>query len=157
MKTSRRGIDMIIAFEGLELKAYKCPAGIWTIGVGHTGDVGGIPVGHGMAITATEAMGLLREDITRFERYLNAQSFAKILNQGMFDALVSFIFNVGTGAFQTSTMRRKLCLGESPQEVAKEFSRWVYGTVNGKKERLPGLVARRESEKERFLEVNKNL
>lgn len=142
---------MIIAFEGMELKAYKCPAGVWTIGVGHTGSVDGVPIGKGMIISEIQAMALLRQDIRNIEQYLNRQSFAKILTQGMFDALVSFIFNVGTGAFQTSTMRRKLCLNAAPEEIAREFGKWVYGSVGGKKERLAGLVRRREREREMFL------
>ncbi|MBE6304287.1 MAG: lysozyme [Bacteroidales bacterium] len=151
MVISDRGLRMIVAFEGLELNAYKCPSGVWTIGVGHTGEVDGVPIGRGMMITQAEAMALLREDVKRFERYVNRQPFAKVLTQGMFDALVSFIFNVGTGAFQTSTMRRKLCLDAPAEEVAKEFGKWVYGTVDGKKERLPGLMKRREKECEMFL------
>ena len=151
MQISDKGLKSIVAFEGMELNAYKCPAGVWTIGVGHTGTVDGIPISRGMMITEAEAMNLLREDIKRFERYLNRQSFVGRLTQGMFDALVSFIFNVGTGAFDSSTMRKKLCTGAAPEDIAKEFRKWVYGTVNGKKERLPGLVKRRERESELFL------
>ncbi len=151
MRISENGLQSIVAFEGMELNAYRCPAGVWTIGVGHTGFVDGVPIGRGMMITQAEAMRLLREDVERFERYLNRQPFAKRLTQGMFDALVSFIFNVGSGAFQTSTMRRKLCVGAPAEEVAAEFGKWVYGTVNGKKERLSGLVKRRERERVMFL------
>ena len=151
MQISDKALARLVAFEGMELNAYKCPAGVWTIGVGHTGEVDGVPVGKGMLITQTKAMEILREDVKRFERYVNRQSFAKILTQGMFDALVSFIFNVGTGTFQTSTMRKKLCIGASPEDVAMEFKKWVYGTMDGKKERLPGLIKRREMEREMFL------
>ena len=151
MQISDRGLKSIIAYEGLELNAYKCPAGVWTIGVGHTGNVDGVPIGPGMIVSKAQAMELLRKDVARFERYINRQSFAKRLTQGMFDALVSFIFNVGTGAFQTSTMRKKLCIGAQSKDVAQEFGKWVYGTVGGKKERLPGLMKRREKECEMFL------
>ena len=151
MQISDKGLQNIIAYEGLELNAYKCPAGVWTIGVGHTGSVDGVPIGKGMIISEIQAMALLRQDIRNIEQYLNRQSFAKILTQGMFDALVSFIFNVGTGAFQTSTMRRKLCLNAAPEEIAREFGKWVYGSVGGKKERLTGLVRRRECEARMFL------
>lgn len=152
MKTSKRGIDMIIAFEGLELKAYKCPAGVWTIGVGHTGTVHGQPIKRGMEISRELAEWLLEKDLASVESYLANQPFAQRLKQKEFDALVSFIFNVGKGAFETSTMRKKLCIGAPAEEVADEFPKWVYGTINGKKEKLPGLVARRERERERFLE-----
>lgn len=150
MKTSEKGVDMIIAFEGMELNAYKCPAGVWTIGVGHTGEVDGVPVKRGMLITQAQAKSLLREDLSKAERYINRQSFAGRLTQGMFDALVSFIFNIGPGAFQTSTMRKCLCTGDF-EGAAAQFGRWIFGTVNGKKEKLPGLVTRREKERERFL------
>lgn len=153
MQTSERGINMIIAFEGMELNAYKCPAGVWTIGVGHTGDVDGIPVKRGMLITQAQAKELLKKDLAKAEKVINSQPFAERLTQGQFDALASFIFNVGSGAFQTSTMRKKLCLGAAAEEVAAEFRKWVYGTVNGKKEKLAGLVARREKERECFLEL----
>ena len=152
MRTSDKGLQSIVAFEGMELSAYKCPAGVWTIGVGHTGTVDGVPISRGMIITEAEAMNILREDVKRFECYLNRQPFVGRLTQTMFDALVSFIFNVGTVAFQTSTMRKKLCKGAAPKDVAKEFRKWVYGTVNGRKERLAGLVKRRECEARMFLE-----
>ena len=151
MQISEKGLQAIIAFEGMELCAYRCPAGIWTIGVGHTGDVDGVPVSQGMKITEGEAMALLREDVRRFEHYLNKQPFLGRLTQGMFDALVSFIFNVGIASFAASTMRRNLCAGVAREEVAKQFPKWVFGTVNGKKERLAGLVKRREAERQMFL------
>ena len=151
MKVSERGRDMITAFEGLELKAYKCPAGVWTIGVGHTGDVYGQPVKRGMTITREQAEWLLARDLEPIERYLGNQPFAARLKQCQFDALASFIFNVGRGAFETSTMRRKLCLAAADEEVAEEFGRWVFATVKGKKVELAGLVSRREQERARFL------
>lgn len=143
---------MIIAFEGMELKAYKCPAGVWTIGVGHTGTVHGQHVKRGMEISKELAEWLLEKDLASVESYLSNQPFAQRLKQKEFDSLVSFIFNVGKGAFETSTMRKKLCIGAPAEEVAAEFPKWVYGTINGKKEILAGLVARRERERERFLE-----
>ncbi len=154
MQVSERGIDMIVAFEGLEQKAYKCPAGVWTIGVGHTGDVDGVPVGKGMYISQQKAMELLREDLARFEKCMSREPFAKRLQQNQFDALVSFVFNVGAGAFHTSTMRKKLLAGADNGSVAGEFSRWVYGTDDGKRSRLPGLVRRREIEAAMFLEAH---
>lgn len=153
MRTSEIGLQNIIAFEGIELNAYRCPAGVWTIGVGHTSDVDGVNVSRGMKITESEAMALLKEDVKHFEIYLNKQPFIRSLTQGMFDALVSFIFNVGIAAFAASTMRRKLCSNAAREDVAKEFPKWVYGTVNGKKERLAGLVKRREAERQMFLSV----
>ena len=153
MKTSERGLDMIVGFEGIELEAYKCPAGVWTIGVGHTGYVRGKKVTKGMTITKDMAMWLLEQDLANVEFYISNQSFATRLVQRQFDALVSFIFNIGKGAFETSTMRKKLCMGAPDDEVALEFGRWVYGTVDGKKVVLKGLVRRRQMEAERFLGI----
>jgi lysozyme len=75
----------------------------------------------------------------------------KHLTQGQFDALVSFIFNIGIAAFQSSTMRKILSNTNAFEKAAKEFDRWVYSKVNGKKEKLSGLVKRRNTEKELFL------
>lgn len=148
MQTSENGVKAIIAFEGMELNAYLCPAGVWTIGVGHTGDVDGKPIRKGLLITQAKAMELLRSDLANIEKFIDGQPFARKLTQGQFDALVSFVFNVGTAAFRTSTLYRKLC--SCVATAAVEFGRWVYGTVNGKKEKLPGLVARRKHEREMF-------
>ena len=153
MKTSERGIDMIVSFEGIELEAYKCPAGVWTIGVGHTGYVDGKKIAEGMKITCDKAYDLLRGDTKKVEDYLAKQPFTEKLKQRQFDALVSFIFNVGVSAFETSTMRRKLCVGADEASVAAEFGRWVYGTADGKKVVLKGLVRRRQMEAEKFLGV----
>lgn len=148
MQTSENGVKAIIAFEGMELCAYRCPAGVWTIGVGHTGNVDGKPIVKGLQITHGKAMELLRSDLAKIEKFIDEQPFANKLTQGQFDALVSFVFNVGTAAFRTSTLCRKLC--SCAATAAEEFGRWVYGTVNGKKEKLPGLVARRKREREMF-------
>ena len=86
MKTSPKGIALIKEFEGLRLKAYKCPGGVWTIGYGHTAGVKS-----GMVITEAQAEEYLKADLIVFERYLNGLGLA--LNQNQFDALVSFIYN----------------------------------------------------------------
>ena len=151
MQTSKNGINMIIAFEGIELTAYRCPSGIWTIGVGHTGDIDNESIHAGMSITHEKALRILQSDLKRIERYINRQTFAERLTQGQFDALVSFIFNIGTTAFQSSTMRKLLSNKDTFTKAAKEFDRWVYGKVNGQKEKLAGLVKRRNAEKELFM------
>lgn len=91
MKLSSKGLRLIQKFEGLSLKAYKCSAGVWTIGYGHTKDVQ-----EGMIISETEARRLLINDIKRFERYVNQRLKDNKLNQNQFDALVSFAFNLGS-------------------------------------------------------------
>lgn len=144
MKISSKALDIVKHFEGLFLKAYLDPVGIWTIGYGHTG-----PAAHkGNVITEKEAEDLLREDMSESEdavdRYVEPS-----LSQQQFDALVSFTFNIGSGAFSKSTMRKKLNANDF-EGAAAEFPRWNKGTVNGKKVVLPGLTRRRKSERHLF-------
>ena len=139
MKTSAKGLALIKEFEGCELTAYVCPAGVLTIGTGSTGP----HVKPGQTITEAEAEALLLKDLVRFEKAVN--ELVKVpMSQGAYDALVSFTFNCGEGAFAESTLLRKLNAGEDPNTTAKaEFSRW---TNSG----LAGLVRRRAAEVELF-------
>lgn len=140
MKTSQKGVDLIKNFEGLETKAYICPAGVLTIGYGHTGS----DVKSGQTITKEEAEAILRKDLEKFEKGVDSRVKVS-LNQGQFDALVSFAFNCGLGAFEESTMLRLLNNGDY-EGAAGQFSRWVKGP-NGP---LPGLVNRRDAEEDLF-------
>ena len=135
MKTSPKGIDLIKEFEGLRMKAYQCPGGVWTIGYGHTAGVK-----PGMVITKAQAEEYLKADLIAFERYLNGLGLA--LNQNQFDALVSFIYNVGTGNFSSSTLLRKIRVNPQDNSIMDEFLRWVYS----KGRVLPGLQRRRLDE-----------
>ena len=135
MKTSPKGIALIKEFEGLRLKAYKCPGGFWTIGYGHTAGVK-----PGMLISKAQAEEYLKADLSAFERYLNGLGLA--LNQNQFDALVSFIYNVGTGNFSNSTLLRKVRANPQENSIMDEFLRWVYS----KGRVLPGLQRRRLAE-----------
>ena len=135
MKTSPKGIALIKEFEGLRLKAYLCPGGVWTIGYGHTAGVK-----PGMVITEAQAGEYLKADLIAFERYLNGLGLA--LNQNQFDALVSFIYNVGTGNFSSSTLLRKVRANPQDNSIMDEFLRWVYS----KGRVLPGLQRRRLDE-----------
>ena len=140
MNISTNGIELIKQFEGCSLKAYKCPAGIWTIGYGHTNGVK-----EGQAITKIEAENLLKQDLARFEKVIN--NVIKVnLNQNQFDALISFSYNIGTGALKNSTLL-KLLNNEDYKGAAEQFDKWVY--AGGKK--LAGLTKRRAAEKELFL------
>ena len=135
MKTSPKGIALIKEFEGLRLKAYLCPGGVWTIGYGHTAGVK-----PGMVITEAQAEEYLKADLLAFERYLNGLGLA--LNQNQFDALISFIYNVGTGNFSNSTLLRKVRVYPQDNSIMDEFLRWVYS----KGRVLPGLQRRRLAE-----------
>ena len=135
MKTSPKGIALIKEFEGLRLKAYKCPGGIWTIGYGHTAGVK-----PGMVISEAQAEEYLKADLIAFEKYLNSLGLA--INQNQFDALISFIYNVGTGNFSRSTLLRKVRANPQDNSIMDEFLKWVYS----KGRVLPGLQRRRLAE-----------
>lgn len=140
MKVSNNGINLVKRFEGLELKAYRDSVGILTIGYGHTHAVKA-----GDIITGEQADAILREDLQVAELTVNTNVKVK-LTQGQFDALVSFVFNLGSGNFVKSTLIRKLNAGDYAGS-ADEFGKWV--NAGGKK--LPGLVKRRAAEREVFL------
>jgi lysozyme len=138
-----RNIDkakkIIREIERLRLQAYLCPAKVWTIGWGHTKGVK-----KGMRITEEQAEELLREDmqdaIDVVER-LNAD-----LSDNQYNALVSFVFNIGGSAFATSTIRRKILANPNDKKIKDEFLRWVY--ADGKM--LKGLENRRKKEAELY-------
>jgi GH24 family phage-related lysozyme (muramidase) len=142
MKLSKNGVDLIKNFEGFRNKAYKCPAGVWTAGFGSTGP----DIGPNTVFTAEQAEARLQNDVKRFEDVVNNSVFVK-LNQNEFDALVSFVYNVGPAAFRGSTLLKNLNEGADRTIVASEFPRWVRadGSVN------QGLINRRQAEKSLFL------
>lgn len=144
-KTATKGIELIKEFEGCRLTAYKCPAGVWTIGYGHTGTVDGKAIASGMTITAAKATELLRKDLATFEAAVNSYVTAPI-TQNMFDALVSFAFNCGAGALKGSTLLKKLN-AKDYNGAAAEFARW--NKAGGKV--LAGLTRRRRMESILFL------
>ena len=139
MKTSKQGIELIKSFEGLRLRAYVCPAGVATIGWGHTKGVKA-----GMVIDLAEAERMLADDIAIAERCVNCD--ADSLNQNQFDALVSFVFNVGTANYKKSTLRKKVLANPNDPAIADEFGRWKYAN----KIVLPGLVRRRKAESDLY-------
>lgn len=137
--TSAAGIAMIKQFEGLRTTAYKDGGGIWTIGYGHTSDAN-FKVTPGSTITEQRAEELLRLDLREAERAVDTLVTVS-LNDNQFAALVSFVFNVGTGAFAKSTLLKKLNKGDYAS-VPGELLKWVND--NGKK--VSGLVNRRNAE-----------
>jgi lysozyme len=139
MKSSELLISKIIEFEGLRLTAYKCAAGVPTIGIGHTKGVS-----LDMKITEEQAMQYLHEDLQIFEAYVNQLDICK--TQGQFDALVDFAFNLGTGALGSSTLLKKMKQGAPTKDIQAEFIRW--NKADGKI--LPGLTKRRQWEAERY-------
>ena len=138
---SENGIKLIKNFEGCRLEAYKCPAGVWTIGYGHTG----AEVHAGLKITQEQANKYLKNDLLIHCNNVS-RLVKKPLTQNQFDALVSFEYNVGYGNFASSTMLKLLNQGKY-SEAALQFGRWVYAN----KKVLAGLVKRRQAEKDLFL------
>ena len=157
MRLSDSGRAAIVRREGLRLTTYTCEAGKLTIGIGHTGK----DVRRGQKITESQAYELLARDIAPIENFLNAQMN---LTQSQYDALVSFILNIGLPRFKQSTMLIYLRAGAPAEKIAGEFSRWVW-VSKIKREKLKtgviqettvkvqskGLLARRESERRQFL------
>lgn len=144
-KTSERGKDLIKEFEGFRATAYLCPAGVWTVGYGTT-RINGNKVQPNTRITTEEADVFLEQDLKQFEDVVNNRVIVQ-LTQNQFDALVSFVYNVGVGAFQKSTLLKKLNVGEY-DSAAEQFLRW--DKVGGQK--VTGLTRRRKAEQELFLE-----
>ena len=131
--------DFIAKWEGLRLDAYKCSANVWTIGYGHTGDVK-----PGDRITKEEALALLEADMTDAIECVD-QNVDVDINDGQQAALVSFVFNLGCGAFRGSTLLMLLNAGNY-DKAAQQFARWnrAGGVV------VNGLVRRRKAETKLF-------
>lgn len=124
MKISEIGIQKIKTREELRLTAYRCEAGVLTIGYGHTAGVKA-----GDKITEMQAVEFFKRDVAEIERYLN-----KMIEQGTefrqseYDALISLIFTIGLGSFQMSTLRKKILSKAPATDCAAEFRKWIYVT-----------------------------
>lgn len=141
MKIGTLGLNLIKSFEGLRLTAYKDVVGIWTIGYGHTRTAKA-----GMVIDQVGAESLLMADLVEaqdaVDTYVNVP-----LTQYQYDALVSLVFNIGTGAFSRSTICKRINSREEQWRIGAEFLRWVY--AGGKK--IKGLENRRVEERRLYL------
>ena len=137
---SPHGLEKLKQWEGLKTKAYKDSGGVWTIGYGHTATAGEPKPRAGMVITAAEAESILLKDLTQFEAAVENNVKVK-LNDNQFAALVSFAFNIGTGAFKSSTLLKKLNKGDF-DAVPAELMKWVHTG----KTKNQGLVNRRRAE-----------
>ena len=158
MRVSDAAKAMIKHHEGVRTRPYRCPALLWTVGVGHVIDPSHIavkyeerralpiPDGWDRSLTMGEVDAILAQDLCRFERGVLRLCPAATGRQGIFDALVSFAFNVGLGNLQRSSLRMKTNRGEF-EEAADEFLKWTKagGRV------LPGLVKRRKDERAVYL------
>lgn len=143
MKASHVLIEAVKGFEGFSPVAYKCPAGKWTVGYGHTAGVR-----RGDRMTEEEARAALLRDLRPVEAAIDALGVTQW--QWRFDALCDFAFNLGVEALRRSTLLKKIRACAPDEEIRAEFRRWVWATVGGRKRRLPGLAERREWEIRRF-------
>ena len=133
---------MLSHHEGVRVKPYKCPAGLWTIGVGHLiGDGKSLPPEWNRTFTLKDVYELLATDVAKFERGVERLLPNVKLSQNEFDALVSFSFNLGLGTFQRSTIRQALLRGD---KVAAIESLLKYNKAGGKV--IKGLDNRRKDE-----------
>jgi lysozyme len=141
MHMSQGGLDNLLKkFEGCKLKAYRCPAGICTIGYGHTSAAGSPLVNDGMVITQKDAEDILRADLVKYEKAV-ADLVKVDLSQNQFDVLVDFAYNAGVGNLKSSTLLKKVNAGNL-DAVPDELMKWTKG--GGKV--LTGLVRRRQAE-----------
>ena len=158
MKVSPEVIKMIKHHEGVRTRPYRCPALLWTVGVGHVIDPAHIkvpmnerrslpiPDGWDRILGMDEVDRILAQDLGRFERGVARYCPIATGSQGIFDSLVSFSFNVGLGNLQRSSLRMKTNRGEF-EEAADEFLKWTKAAGRV----LPGLVKRRNDERAMYL------
>jgi len=158
MKVSDAAIRMVKCHEGVRMRPYRCPALLWTVGVGHVIDPSHaavkyeerknlpIPAGWDRQLSMGEVDAILAQDLGRFERGVARLCPAAVNSQGQFDALVSFAFNVGLGNLQRSSIRMRYNRGDI-EGAADAFLMWTKAA--GKV--LPGLVKRRQDERAMFL------
>jgi lysozyme len=142
MRVSDEGIKLIKHFEGIHKKPYICPAGYWTVGVGHLiSRDAELPIEWDRVLSPGEIDDLLRKDLRRFELGVLRMLGTVQPSQSEFDALVSFSFNLGLGCFQRSTVRSAFIRGDKKRsgEVLLKYRR-AGGRI------LPGLVRRRQAE-----------
>jgi len=145
MAINTKSLNLIKRFEGCKLTAYKCPAGVWTIGYGHTGKAGPPAVHEGEKITKKEAENILCHDLKKYEAGVDT-AIKVPLTENQRGALVSLCYNIGPAAFKKSTVVKRLNAGNFAG--AAEAITW-WNKVGGKT--LRGLVRRRESERQLFL------
>lgn len=150
MKASQKCIDLIKKFEGYISKSYKCPAGIWTIGYGSTMWSDGKKVKEGETINLQGAELLLNWELNKKAVALKELS----INQNQADALLSFIYNIGVGAFDKSTLKKKIKANPNDATIKDEFMKWNKARVAGKLVELKGLTLRRTAEVNLYYDNN---
>lgn len=145
MQMNEDGLALIRRFEGFRAEAYRCPAGVWTIGYGHTSDAGPPAVRPGLAVSEEEGARILAADVERFANGVGAL-LAREVTAAQFSALVSFAFNVGLAGFRRSSVLKAVNEGRF-EDVPAALKLWVKGAGRV----LPGLERRRAAEAELFM------
>lgn len=140
MNINEKAVALVKHFEGYRENAYRCPAGVWTCGIGATGP----DIGPNTRMTMKQAEDRLAADLADAAKHVD-KLITVPLTENQRGALASFVFNLGQGSLEFSTLRKKLNYGDYAG-AAGEFGKWVKATVDGKLVELPGLVRRRAAE-----------
>jgi lysozyme len=149
MIASQNCINLIKLFEGYKPKAYLCPAGVPTIGFGSTMYTTGLKIKLGDTINEQQGNELLMWELKNKSSAL----YGLTLNQDQFDSCLSFIYNLGVGAFAKSTLRKKILLNPNDASIKDEFMKWNKARVGGELMVLKGLTRRRIAEAELYFRV----
>lgn len=149
MTASQNCINLIKLFEGYKPKAYLCPAGVPTIGYGSTMYSTGIKIKLGDTINEQQANELLMWELKNKAYALHGLK----INQNQFDALLSFCFNLGIGAFAKSTLKKKIVANPNDKSIKDEFMKWNKARVGGQLMELKGLTRRRIAEAELYFKI----
>lgn len=147
MKIGENGINLIKQFEGCSLRAYKCPAGVWTIGWGTTEPINGVKIHDGMTITQKQADDLLLKNLSNYEKCVDNLNVE--LNENQRGSLVSFCYNLGTGIFKGSLLQA--IKDKDWDKVTSQMLLYDKARVDGVLQPLKGLTRRRKAEVELFL------
>lgn len=149
MIASQNCINLIKMFEGYKPKAYLCPAGVPTIGFGSTMYTDGRKIKLGDTINEKQGNELLMWELKNKSIALHGLN----LNQNQFDSCLSFIYNLGIGAFTKSTLRKKILINPNDKTIKDEFLKWNKARVNGQLTELKGLTRRRIAEADLYFRV----
>lgn len=147
MRASQKLTALVEKFEGLKLKAYLCPANVWTIGLGSTRYADGSPVKQGDTITKQGAYDLFLATLKQYEDGVR-NNVTSIINQNQFDALVDFCYNLGVGNFKASTLLKRVNANPKDPDIGNQFMKW--NKAGGKV--LNGLTKRRKAEVDLYFE-----
>lgn len=146
MKITNEMRTKMMQWEGCRLKAYRCPAGVLTVGYGHTGP----DVTEGLVISYADAVRLFNEDVDRFALSVQGLVSGVRLNPRQFDSIVSIAYNIGLGNLRKSTLLAKVRADPDDPSIRDEFMRHTKARVNGVLKSLPGLVKRRRGEADHY-------